>query len=285
MPPGLYVVATPIGNLGDLSDRARAVLAGVDLVACEDTRRTGRLLKACGIDARLTAYHDHNAPRALPGLCAALTRGRRIALVSDAGTPLISDPGYRLVGAALDAGIAVTPIPGPTSVIAALTVSGLPSDRFVFAGFLPSRASARRAALAELAEIDMTVILFESAQRLAATLADLAAAFGDRPAAITRELTKRHEEVRRGRLPELAADAAAAPPRGEIVLVIGPPPRKPDMIDWEDVETRLTEALQGMTARDAARHVANVTGAPRRLVYARAAARRRPAQDGGDDAP
>lgn len=277
--PGLHVVATPIGNLADLSGRARSVLAAADIVACEDTRRTGRLLKAWGIEARLAAYHDHNAPRALPRLLATLERGGAVALVSDAGSPLISDPGYRLVGAAIDAGIAVTAVPGPSSVVAALTVSGLPCDRFVFAGFLPPRGGARRAALASLAALDMTVILFESARRLATTLGDLAAAFGDRPLAIARELTKRHEEVRRGRLAALAAEVAALPrPKGEIVLVVGPPPaRDPADIDWADVDERLAGALADMTARDAARQVSADTGVPRRVLYARAVALR----DGG----
>lgn len=255
------------------------MLAAADIVACEDTRRTGRLLKACGIEARLAAYHDHNAPRALPRLLAALERGGAVALVSDAGSPLISDPGYRLVGAAIDAGIAVTAVPGPSSVVAALTVSGLPCDRFVFAGFLPPRGGARRAALASLAALDMTVILFESARRLATTLGDLAAAFGDRPLAIARELTKRHEEVRRGTLAALAAEVAALPrPKGEIVLVVGPPPaRAAADIDWADVDERLAGALADMSARDAARQVSADTGVPRRVLYARAVALR----DGG----
>ena len=278
-PPGLYVVATPIGNLGDITGRALAALRGADAIACEDTRRTGRLLAACGIEGRLVAYHDHNAARALPGLMAALERGGTVALVSDAGTPLISDPGYRLVRAALDAGIPVTTAPGPSSPVAALSVSGLPSDRFAFFGFLPPRGEGRRAALAELAGLDMTTILFESPRRLAATLADLAAALGDRQAAVVRELTKLHEETRRGALPALAdAAAAAPPPKGEIVLVIGPPPRRA-AADWPAAEAKLRAALGAMSVRDAARAVAGETGLPRRALYARAIA----LTDGADE--
>ena len=284
-PPGLYVVATPIGNLADITGRARAVLHDADIVACEDTRRTGKLLKAYGIAARLAPYHDHNAPRALPGLLARLRQGGIVALVSDAGTPLVSDPGYRLVGAAIDAGVPVTAVPGPSSLVAALCVSGLPSDRFAFAGFLPPRGAARRAALASLAALDMTAILFEAPARLAAALRDLAAALGDRPAAVARELTKRHEEVRRGTLRALAEAAAAAPPpKGEIAIVIGPPPAEAATeADWADAEARLGEALRTMTARDAARRVAAETGLPRRPLYARAATLRESRRRGDDD--
>ncbi len=269
---GLYVVATPIGNLDDMTRRACAVLSEADLVACEDTRRTGRLLAARGTKARLLAYHDHNAARVLPGLLNRLERGEAVALVSDSGTPLISDPGYRLVGAAIDAGVQVRTVPGPSSVIAALSVSGLPCDRFTFAGFLPPRGGARRAALAALADLDMTVVLFESAKRLAATLRDLAAALGERQLAIARELTKRHEEIRRGSLCDLAAEAAdAPPPKGEIVLVVGPPPAA-KRVDRVAVDAKLAGALRTMTVRDAVRQVAAATGAPRRAVYERALA-------------
>ena len=281
-PPGLYVVATPIGNLADITRRARDVLAGVDLIACEDTRRTGRLLAALGVANRLVAYHDHNAARALPRLLPVLERGGSAALASDAGTPLISDPGYRLVGAALDAGVEVVAVPGPSSVVAALSVSGMPTDRFAFVGFLPPRGGARRDALAGLAALDMTAVLFEAPRRLAATLADLAAALGDRPLAIARELTKRHEEVRRGRLCALAERAAAAPPpKGEIVLVLGPPERPApadraaradELVDAKLIDDKLGAALGAMTARDAARCVAAETGVSRRSVYARAVA-------------
>ncbi len=248
------------------------MLAGADLVACEDTRRTGRLLKAWRISARLAAYHEHNAARALPRLAAVLARGGAVALVGDAGTPLISDPGYRLVRAAIDAGGAVRAVPGPSSAVAALSVSGLPCDRFAFEGFLPPRGAARRAALAALADWGATVVLFESPRRLAATLADLAAALGDRPAAIAREMTKLHEEVRRGPLAALAAEAAAAPPpKGEIVLVVGPAP-EPAQADWAAADAALAAALRGASVRDAARHVAAETGLPRRALYARALA-------------
>lgn len=292
-PPGLYVVATPIGNLADVTRRARDVLAGADLIACEDTRRTGRLLAALGVANRLVAYHDHNAPRALRRLLPVLERGGSVALASDAGTPLISDPGYRLVGAALDAGVNVVAVPGPSSVAAALSVSGMPTDRFAFVGFLPPRGGARRDALADLSVLRMTVVLFESPRRLAATLADLAAELGDRPLAIARELTKRHEEVRRGRLCALAERAAAeAPPKGEIVLVLGPPERPApadraaragEPVDAALIDDKLGAALGAMTARDAARCVAAETGASRRAVYARAVAiaGARAARDGG----
>ena len=271
-PPGLHIVATPIGNLGDIARRARDMLAGVDLVACEDTRRTGRLLAALGVENRLVAYHDHNAARVLPRIVPVLERGGAVALTSDAGTPLISDPGYRLVAAALDAGAEVFAVPGPSSVTAALSVSGLPTDRFAFLGFLPPRGGARRAALETLAALDMTTVLFESPRRLAATLADLAEELDDRRIAVARELTKRYEEVRRGRLRALAAELAdEPPPRGEIVLMIGPPERAAPT-DWAAVDDGLAAALGAMTARDAARHVAERTGAPRRAVYARAVA-------------
>ncbi len=284
-PPGLYVVATPIGNLGDVSARARRVLAGVDVVACEDTRRTGRLLAACGVSARLAAYHDRNAPRARPGLLARLARGEAVALVSDAGTPAISDPGYRLVDAAHRAGAPVFAVPGPSSVAAAIGVSGLPSDRFAFVGFLPPRGKARRGALASLARLDMTAVVFESARRLAATLADLEAALGDRRIAIAREMTKLHEEVRRGSLRALAAEAAAAPPpKGEIVLVIAPPAEaEAAAVDEDAAEAALADALGAMSARDAARAVAAATGADRRRLYARAAALKRAGRGGAGD--
>ena len=222
--PGLHIVATPIGNLGDITLRALEALAGADLIACEDTRVTRKLLDRYGIATPLTPYHEHNAAKARPMLLRRLAEGAAIALVSDAGTPLISDPGYKLVRAAQDAGHTVTALPGASAVMAALTVAGLPTDQFLFAGFLPPKEAARRARIAELARIPATLVLFEAGPRLAATLADLAAGLGEqREAALCRELTKLHEEIRRGDLATLAESYADDAPRGEIVLVIAPP--------------------------------------------------------------
>ena len=268
--PGLHVVATPIGNAADISARALDVLAGVDVVACEDTRVTGKLLAMHGLKVRLTPYHEHNARRARPALLARLARGEAVALVSDAGTPLVSDPGYRLVRAALDEGHAVTTVPGPSAPIAALTVSGLPPDRFLFAGFLPTRSAARRRELAALADLPATLVFLESPRRLAASLADMAAVLGPRAAAVARELTKRFEEVRRGALDELAsAYGAERAPKGEVVVVVGPPGDEP-VEDDAAVDERLRRALDEMSVRDAAAFVAATTGRPRRQVYARA---------------
>src|SRR5271170_6357629 len=223
--PGLHVVATPIGNLGDITLRALAALAGADLIACEDTRVTRKLLDRYGIATPLTPYHDHNAATARPLILRRLADGAAIALVSDAGTPLISDPGYKLVRAAADAGHTVTTLPGASAVLAGLTVAGLPTDQFFFAGFLPPKQAARRTRIAELGRIPATLVVFESGPRLAATLADLAAGLGQsREAALCRELTKLHEEILRGDLATLAQAYAAVAPRGEIVLVIAPPP-------------------------------------------------------------
>ena len=270
--PGLHVVATPIGNAADISARALDVLAGADAVACEDTRVTGKLLAMHGLKVRLTPYHEHNARRARPALLARLARGEVVALVSDAGTPLISDPGYRLVRAALDAGHPVTTVPGPSAPIAALTVSGLPPDRFLFAGFLPSRGAARRSELADLAKVPATLVFLESPRRLAASLADMAAVLGPRAAAVARELTKRFEEVRRGALDELArAYGAEDAPKGEVVVVVGPPGDAPAEDDAA-VDERLRHALEANSVRDAAAQVAAATGRSRRQVYARALA-------------
>lgn len=274
--PGLHLVATPIGNLGDITRRALAVLAAADIVACEDTRVTRVLLQAYGLYPRLIAYHDHNAETVRPELLAALAGGQTVALVSDAGTPLVSDPGYKLVCAAIDAGLPVTAAPGPSAPLAALLLSGLPPDRFLFAGFLPPRSAARRAEIDALAAVPATLLFFETAPRLAAALADLAARLGDRPAAVARELTKRHEEVRRGSLGALAAQyAAAGPPRGEIVVVVGPPVTRPQP-DAADQEAALDSALRAALATQSLKAaVATVTassGASRRLVYARALA-------------
>lgn len=269
---GLYLVATPIGNLRDISLRALDVLAGADLIACEDTRVTRKLLEHYGISSPLLAYHEHNAAAMRPKLLARLADGASIALVSDAGTPLISDPGYKLVRAAQDAGHAVTAIPGASATLTALGVAGLPTDRFFFEGFLPARSGQRRARTAELRHIPATLILFETGPRLAATLVDLAAELGPRKAAICRELTKLHEEVRRGDLASLAADYAAAPgPRGEIVIVVAPPQQeqKPDA---DQIDALIRNALARVSMKDAVSEVATSTGLPRREIYQRALA-------------
>ena len=268
--PGLYIVATPIGNADDISLRALAVLRAADLVAAEDTRVTAKLFARHGIAARLTAYHDHNAERVRPAILAKLAAGAVVALVSDAGTPLISDPGYKLVQAAVAAGSAVTALPGPSAVLTALVLSGLPPDRFLFAGFLDARTERRRRALAELAPVPASLVFFESAQRLAASLADMRDQLGARDAAVGRELTKRFEEMRRGTLSDLAAHyQAAGPPKGEVVVVVGPPR---DDVEPVSVDALLRDALAHQSLRDAADAVAKASGRPRREVYARALA-------------
>ncbi len=268
--PGLYLVATPIGNAGDITLRALNVLRAVELIACEDSRWTGRLMQRYGIGTALLPYHDHNAPRQRPRLLQRLSAGAAIALVSDAGTPLISDPGYKLVRDAVAAGIEVRAIPGASAVTAALSLAGLPTDRFHFAGFLPSRRTARRRALAGLAAIEATLVVLESARRLPAALADMAAELGPREAALAREMTKLHEEVRRGPLDELAAHyAEAGPPKGEIVVVVAPPTAQEMHIDEAELDARL-EALLDEGVRQAATQVAAETGLPRRRLYTRA---------------
>jgi 16S rRNA (cytidine1402-2'-O)-methyltransferase len=269
--PGLHIVATPIGNLGDITLRALATLAGADLIACEDTRVTRKLLDRYGIMTSLTPYHDHNAAQARPKLLRRLGEGAAIALVSDAGTPLVSDPGYKLVRAAQDAGYAVTVLPGASSPLAALTVAGLPTDQFFFAGFLPPKQAARLARIVELGRIPATLVLFETGPRIAATLADLAAGLGPREAALCRELTKLHEEVRRGDLATLTQSYAAegAEVRGEIVLVIAPPaaPERPSV---DNADTLLRQALTRVSLKDAVGEVAVATGLSRRELYQRA---------------
>jgi 16S rRNA (cytidine1402-2'-O)-methyltransferase len=268
--PGLYLVATPIGNLRDMTLRGLEILAGADLVACEDTRVTRKLFDHYGLSAPLIAYHDHNAETARPKILERLAAGSAVALVSDAGTPLISDPGYRLVRAAMAAGHPVTAAPGASAVLTALTVAGLPTDRFFFEGFLPAKAAARQARIAELIRIPATLVLYESGPRIAATLADLAAAFGDREAAIGRELTKLHEEVRRGTLETLAREhAAGAETRGEFVIVIAPPPA-PAQPGAAEIDALLRAALSRISLKDAVAEVAAATGEPRRAVYSRA---------------
>lgn len=276
--PGLWVVATPIGNLGDVTARARDVLAGADLVICEDTRITSRLMARIGARRPMVSYNDHNAPRVRPELLAKLRGGAALALVSDAGTPCISDPGFKLVRAALDEGMPVRAVPGPSSVTAALSIAGLPTDRFLFVGFLPPRTAARRAALDEIAQVRATLVILESPGRLAALLAAAAASLGTREAAIARELTKVFEEVRHGTLGELAAHyAAAAMPKGEIVVLIGPP-ASVAAASLEDVDARLGEALARLPPRRAAAEVAKATGRAANELYARVLERRR-----GDD--
>ena len=269
--PGLYVVATPIGNLKDISFRALATLAAADAVIAEDTRVTKTLLAHYGISTPLVAYHEHNAAVMRPHLLARLEAGAALALVSDAGTPLVSDPGFKLVADAAAAGTTVVAVPGPSAVLAALVVAGLPTDRFFFEGFLPPRSAARRQRIAELAAIPGTLVFFESPRRLAETLEDLRAVLGARDAAIARELTKHFETVRRGTLADLAtALAQEDPPKGEIVLLVGPPQEGAQALSAEDLDARLLKALETHSVKDAAAVVAGETGQPRRQVYARA---------------
>ena len=281
--PGLHVVATPIGNLRDITLRALEVLAAAELIACEDTRVTRKLLDHYGITTPLTPYHDHNAAAARPKLLARLAAGGAVALVSDAGTPLISDPGFKLVREAHVAGHAVTALPGPSAMLAALTVGGLPTDRFFFEGFLPVKLGQRRARIAELARIPATLVLFETGPRIAVSLADLAAGLGAREAAVCRELTKLHEEVRRGDLTTLAHDYAAADrPRGEIVVVIAPPEAAANT-DASELDALLRDALDRLSVKEAVSEIAAVTGRPRREVYQRALALAKDDEDKGDD--
>ena len=280
LPPGLHVAATPIGNLGDITLRALEALAGADVIACEDTRVTRKLLDRYGIETPLTPYHDHNAAEARPKILARLATGEAVVLVSDAGTPLVSDPGFKLVGAAREAGHAVTALPGASSTLAALTVAGLPTDRFFFEGFLPPKEAARRARIAELARVPATLVLFETGPRLGGALADLADGLGVRDAAVCRELTKLHEEVRRAPLNELAAHyAKEAETRGEIVLVIAPPPEEAAP-QANEVDAMLKQALSRVSVKDAVSEVAAATGLPRRDVYQRALALAKEDDDG-----
>jgi len=266
---GLYLVATPIGNLGDITLRALELLASADIIACEDTRVTRKLTERYGIETPLTPYHEHNAAEARPKLLARLAAGQTVALVSDAGTPLISDPGYKLVRAVFEAGHKVTVLPGASAVLAALSVAGLPTDRFFFEGFLPAKQAARQKRVAVLANIPATLVLFESGSRVVAMLADLAAAFGTRTAAVCRELTKLHEDVKRGDLEALAQEySAGAETRGEFVIVVAPPRDDEDKAD--DVDDMLRRALTRVSVKDAVGEVALATGRPRREVYQRA---------------
>ncbi|MBX9777831.1 MAG: 16S rRNA (cytidine(1402)-2'-O)-methyltransferase [Xanthobacteraceae bacterium] len=267
--PGLHIVATPIGNLRDTTLRALEVLAAADVIACEDTRVTRKLIDHYGITTPLTPYHDHNAAEARPKLIARLSAGDAIALVSDAGTPLVSDPGFKLVRAVHEAGHTVTAVPGASAALAALAIAGLPSDRFFFEGFLPAKSGQRQARIAELARIPATLLLFETGPRLAAALADLTQGLGPREAAVCRELTKLHEEIRRDDLATLAAHyEGAGEPRGEIVLVIAPPAA--ETANDADVDALLHKALARVSVKEAVAEVTAVTGRPRREVYQRA---------------
>lgn len=265
--PGLYIVATPIGNLGDLSHRAGTVLGAVAAVACEDTRVTGKLLQHLGVKTRLIRYDDH-ASQVTRDFVLGLARESAVALVSDAGTPLISDPGYQLVRAAREQGIGVTSIPGPSAAVVALTLAGLPSDRFLFAGFLPSKAKARADVLAELATIKATLVFYETAPRLADSLAAIGEVLPGRDVAVARELTKLYEECRTGTPAELIAHYAGHPPKGEIVLVVAPPGEV--QTSAEDADTLLRAALATLKPSQAAAEVARATGLDRKTLYARA---------------
>lgn len=269
--PGLYIVATPIGNLSDLSVRAAETLARVDLIAVEDSRVTAKLLRHIGVKRPMMPYHDHNADRVRPGLIARLAN-EAIALVSDAGTPLISDPGYKLVRDAREAGHRITTIPGPSAAIAALTLAGLPTDRFLFLGFLPAKEKARNEAIGEVAGVRATLVFYESGPRLAATLGALAQGLGNREAAVAREITKTFEECVTGRLETLAARYADAPPKGEIVILVGPPEERVETPSQHDIDHALLEALGRLPPAKAVGEVARTLRLDRQALYARAMA-------------
>lgn len=268
LPPGLYVVATPIGNLGDLSPRAADILRRADLVLAEDKRVSAKLLANAGSKVRMQTYHDHSDAKDRDAILARLST-EAVALVSDAGTPLISDPGYKLVRAAREAGCLVTTAPGPSAVIAALTLAGLPTDRFLFGGFLPPKAKARADAIRELASIRATLVFYESGPRLADCLESLAELLGSRDCAVVREISKLHEECVTGSLPDLAERYRDSPPRGEIVIVVGPPPEA-EPASEESLDTALAEALSRVSPSRAAAEVAEALGIPRKRAYARA---------------
>jgi 16S rRNA (cytidine1402-2'-O)-methyltransferase len=264
--PGLYVVATPIGHLGDISLRALSVLVRADAVYCEDTRHSARLLQHYGISVDTRPLHEHNEDQTVPRIVAMLRDGKRIAIISDAGTPLISDPGFKAVRAAAAAGLAVYSIPGPSSVVAALAVSGLATDQFTFAGFLPPKSAARRSRLVELQATPGTLVFFEAPQRLADSLADMVATLGDRPAVVARELTKLHEELARGTLAALAADFAGRDVKGEIVVLIGK--GDAEAVSDEAISAALADALASLRLKDAATAVAEALSVPKARVYA-----------------
>jgi 16S rRNA (cytidine1402-2'-O)-methyltransferase len=262
---GLYLVATPIGNLGDITLRALAALARADHVYCEDTRHSSVLLTHFSIGRSLRPYHEHNAERQRPRILAELAAGKSVALISDAGTPLVSDPGYKLVRQALDAGHRVVSLPGPSALLAALAGAGLATDTFLFAGFLPARQAARRARLGELRQVPATLAFFEAPSRLADSLADIGDVLGPRDAAVARELTKLYEEVRRGPPAELARWAAEASPRGECVLLVGPPVA--ERVSDEAIAAKLTPMLSVMSLSDAAKAAADDLGVPKARAY------------------
>lgn len=270
--PGLYLVATPIGNLADMTLRALETLAGSDVIYCEDTRVTRKLLDRYAIATPLSPYHEHNAAIARPKILQRLAQGESVALVSDAGTPLISDPGFKLVREASAANAEVFAVPGASSVLAALSVAAQPTDRFFFEGFLPPRTGARRSRIGEIARIGATLVLFESGQRLADCLRDLSEVLGPREAAICRELTKLHEEIRRAPLHALAEQADELETRGEFVLIIGPPPPDSEQMSENDLDQLLRAALARGSVKDAVAHGVELSGRPRREVYARALA-------------
>jgi 16S rRNA (cytidine1402-2'-O)-methyltransferase len=266
---GLYVVATPIGNARDITLRALEALKGADVIACEDTRVTSKLLAIHGISRPLVAYNDHNGAQMRPQLLARLAKGEAVALVSDAGTPLVSDPGYKLVREVVAASLPVIALPGASAVLAGLAISGLPSDRFLFAGFLSSRAGERKTVLEELKGLRATLVFFESAQRLDETLPAMLEVFGDRPAVVARELTKLHEETRRGLLSQLAEHyAKAGAPRGEVTLLVGPP--RETETDMGRIDAALKAALPFMPVKAAAEMIAALTDGSKKEIYARA---------------
>ncbi|WP_338634471.1 16S rRNA (cytidine(1402)-2'-O)-methyltransferase [Afipia carboxidovorans] len=281
--PGLHLAATPIGNLGDITLRALETLAGSDVICCEDTRVTHKLLDRYGITVPLSPYHEHNAVAARPKILARLAQGDAVTLVSDAGTPLVSDPGFKLVREATAAGFAVHALPGPSSVLAALTVAALPTDRFYFEGFLPAKDGARRNRIAELARIDVTLVLFESGARLAASLRDLAEILGRRDIAICREMTKLHEDIRRMPLAEAAARADELETRGEFVLVIGPPSADASRMSETELDDLLRAQLARGSVKDAVAAAVELSGHPRREVYARALALAQEGKNEGKD--
>lgn len=283
---GLAIVATPIGNADDITLRALAALAAADVIACEDTRVTAKLLARHEIMTACLPYHDHNAERVRPILIERLKSGESVALVSDAGTPLISDPGYKLVRAAIAEGIPITALPGASAALNALVLSGLPTVRFLFEGFLPAKAAARRARLAELAPLAATLVFLEGPSRLAFSLADMADVLGGRAAAVAREMTKMFEEVRRGVLADLARHyAEAGPPKGEVTVVVAPPAQSTAEISEAELDQMLVAALARASLRDAVECVVRATGVPHRRVYAHALALKPEAraQDGDND--
>jgi 16S rRNA (cytidine1402-2'-O)-methyltransferase len=275
LPAGLYVTATPIGHLGDVTLRALATMAAADILLCEDTRTTGKLLERYGIRTRLMAYHEHNAAKVRPAILRALSEGQAIALVSDAGMPLVSDPGYRLVGDCVAEAIPVTAIPGASAVLMALALSGLPTDRFVFLGFLPAKTAERKKLLTEFMGVKATLIAFESPHRIVDALADVADVLNNRRVAVSRELTKLHEEVLRGTAHEVQAILAARPSvKGEITVVIAPPDQSAPQVSDEDIEAAIDAALDTMPAAKAAANIAKRFELAKKDIYARILARK-----------